>query len=1035
MMKQIIEVFRKTTTRVKSIAFHPTNPVMISANHCGTVYIWNIFYQQIISVLREHSGSVRCVKIHPSGEIFATAGDDKVVRIWNYKTRKVVQLLKGHTDYVRSIDFHPTKPWLVSGSDDCTIKVWNIYTGEQLSSSTGHTHYVMSVLFTDSNHILTGSLDHTIGLWSCSNLFEKKKFMVPEVVLIQTIEAHSKGVNHLYQHGDCVVSGSDDREIKVWKYENDTLTLDKGIYNHDGNITSVFSDGETVYGGGEDSVFSVYSQGKSVKNNVGSRIWSIGGRDEYLAIGTDDGIIFYRKSASLVGCAYENNVYYAIDNVVSKYNMKQSFEYCKTKMPVKSMFFREDKLYLIYDQKYEVFEDERKIEGDSGSIAFVGDDKYHLKDGQIFKNGVSYRTDIQGFITSQEGILFVADKKSLTIISGDQEYTSMYNFVIKSVITNGKVIAVFGSNKILILNLSLHIIHTISELVEINGGVFYEDILVYSTAKQLRFFYEDTGILQSVDSYVIPIMVVDEYLYTLSTKGIEKILLNLSEIRFRRAVLNDDNILSVIEEEQLPGLSPLEYLMKKNKGGIALPFITDEDKRFQLFLNDCNYDEALKLCSNSKMYKELGFHSLKNGRYDISEMCFRRNNDEVNLFYLLLCMKQFDKMKDLQNEEIENMVKIVIEDRSILQSVMGSTEEQVDTNTPVKPKVNGSKVEKELLERIKDVSISNNTEEGVISDSKDTNRSLKGDSSIGTTSSEEEDYPNQYDSKNFSQCSESESCAKTDQATMNDSDSSLNEYSLESIDEPTIDAQPAINDQPTSDAQPVINDQPTIDAQPVINESSSESFKDSSVNHLESNETDFQSQIFDISEIDLNEDLKNSNIDDLYQNALELTTQGKFSKAIEVFRDCISVIALKLTISTDYSKQRRMIGNYILGLHIERARKNIEDPKKNIQLSLFFSNLELDASHIPLVKNLAMTTCFKHGNLKTAYEIAQKYPECKNSKKILSEECGEDSFNIESGYICFDTIEPAENSKTCALCFVRSENGEICQACKIGILH
>lgn len=1044
MSKQIVEVFRKTTTRVKSIAFHPTNPVMITANHCGTVYVWNIFYQQVISVLREHSGSVRCVKIHPSGEIFATAGDDKIIRIWNYKTRKVVQLLKGHTDYVRSIDFHPTKPWLVSGSDDCTVRVWNIYTGEQLSSSTGHTHYVMSVLFVDDNHILSGSLDHTIGVWNCSNLFEKKKFMVPDVVLLQTIEAHSKGVNHMFQYRDCIVSGSDDREIKIWKYSNEILVLDKGIYNHDGNITSVFNDGESIYGGGEDSIFSVYSNGKSIKNNVGSRVWAIAGRDDYLALGTDDGIIFYRNSVSLTGFVHNNCIYYAMGNLVSKYNMKQSFEYCKTKMPVRSMFLKDDSLYLTYDQKYEVFEDERKTGGDVGSIAFLGNDKYHLKDSEILKNGASYRTDIEGVISSQEGMLFVVDKKSLTVISGDKERSSTYNFVIKSVVTNGKTIAVFGSNRILILNESLDIMHTVDELVEINGGIFYDDILIYSTVKQLRFFYEDTGILQSVDSYVIPVMAADEYLYVLSRKGVEKILLNMSEIRFRRAVLNDDNILSVIEEEQLPGLSPLEYLMKKNRGGIALPFINDDEKRFQLFLNDCNYDEALKLCSNSKMYDELGFHSLKNGQYDISEICFRRNNDETNLFYLLLCTKQLDKLKDLQNEEIENMVKIITEDRSILQSI--NTEEKLNHSNLKEEKLNHSNLKEEKLNR------STATDEITAKVKEITISKAESDKSVD--SSNEEEGANS--SKVTSLCSESESCARTDQATMNDSDENLSsseenessnvknsasdnescnvKNSNESVkNEENCNVENSASDNESCNVEngasdkEITNKSDNAPDKEITNKSSDASDKN--------DENDFQSQIFDLSEVDLEEDLKDSNINELYQSALELTTIGKFSKAIEIFRKCISVIALKLTSSTDHMKQRKLIGNYLLGLHLEKSRKNIEDPAKNIQLSLFFSDLELDEIHIPLVKNLAMTTCFKHGNLKTAHEIAQKYPECKNSTRILNEKCETDSHSIESGYICFDTVELAVNPKECALCFVKSEEGEICQACKIGVLH
>lgn len=984
MPKQISEIFRKTTTRVKGIAFHPTNPVVITAHHCGTVYIWNILYQQIVAVLREHQGSVRCVKIHPYGEIFATAGDDKIVRVWNYKTRQVVQSIKGHTDYVRCIDFHPTKPWIISASDDCTIKIWNYYTGEQLSSSSGHTHYVMAVLFLDSNHILTGSLDHTIGLWNCSNLFEKKKFMVPDVILRQSIDAHDRGVNCLYLSNEHVMSGSDDREIKIWKYENETLSLEKTLYNHEGNVISVFCDSECFFGGGEDNVLSEFSGGKSTKYNIDSRVWAVAGRDDYLAIGTDDGLILYRKSLEVSFCDHQNNIFYSVSNTVKKYNMKQSVDYCRLKRGAVNMFMRENILYVLYDGSFEMFEDERRIGGDVGSIAFADGCKYQLKDDGIFRDDEMFRSGIKGMLVPSAKGLFVVNNKTFTLIADDQEFSATFNFNIRSVKSNSQYIVLIGVNKILFLDYSLQLIHSISELVEITGGIFYGDIFIYATVKQLKFFLEDVGVLQSIDSYVVPVLVQDDYLLVLGRNEIERMLLNLSEIRFRKAVLDGSDILSVIEEEQLPGLSPLEYLIRKDKGGIALPFIKDEEKRFQLFMNDKNYEEALKLCSNSKMFKELAFHSLKNGSYDIAETCFRRIQDHVSLFYLFLSTKQLEKLRDLEGESVENMVKIIFEDRSVFESskilLQGNKAHGNERSEKATLESNKKATQKDKAPN----ALSQGKDEKIIAKSAEASTSQEAANENST-----EELSKSFDKVSLAQKNESKNPEK-----QSDGDRAK-DYEEDN----------------GSICSNVKTDQATF------------------------NDSDFQSQIFDLSEIDLSEESRSVEADDLYRNALELTTQGKFSNAIETFRECIALLALKMSSATDFSDQRKKIGNYLLGLHIEKSRRNIADPERNIQMSLFFSNLELESIHIPLVKNLALTTCFKHGNLKTAHKIAEDFPECKNSKKILSEKIGEDAYHIDESWLCYDTALPSKLFKECALCGVKSKEGELCQACKIGILH
>lgn len=1202
MAKQIVEVFNKTTTRIKSIAFHPTNPVIITSNHCGTVYIWNYLYQQIVAVLHEHAGSVRVVKMHPSGEFFATAGDDKIVRIWNYKTRKVAKTLKGHTDYVRCLDFHPTKPWIITGSDDCSIKIWNFYTGEMLSTSCGHTHYIMSVLFLDSTHILTASLDHTMGLWNCSNLFEKKKFLVPDVVVCQIIEAHDRGVNCLYLANGKVISGSDDREIKVWTYSNESLTLDKALCNHEGNVNAVYYDGETIYGGGEDNILSSFRKGKTDKMPLDCRIWCINGRDDCMAVGTDNGLIFYRKTFSLAHFTTENNIFYSIGLSVYKYNSKQTLDLFNTKEEIQSMFKRDELLYALYDNRFEIFRDSKKEGGDIGSLAFVGKDKYQLKSNTLFKNDVLYRSDINGKLESNDNCLIIIDKKAVTRIINDNELSSTFNFTVKSIKFGVDKIAVIGQNKILIVDFDFNVLETINELVEITGGFFHEDLFIYTTLKHIKFFYQGTGILQSIDSYSVPVCINENYLMLLTANGIEKILLNMSEIRFRRAVFKDENILSVIEDEQLPGLSPLEYLISKNKGGIALPYIKNDDKRFQLFVSDGNFDEALKLCSNPKMTSELAFAALKAERFDISEICFKKNQDNLNLFYLFLSTKQLEKMKDLEGDDIENMVKIILDDSSVLPFENLESSESNVNNKKVDAK--NSNCSNDLISNMKSLKIEG--KEALNSSDVGSKEVSSYGKSGAKTLSKAQKTANSFDNSSLMFASREESFKKADRTTesilkadnkINDkkhrsessekikkvvsesvvikqeSESSENvksefiesseqtiqvpvvinqdsessdkinsEVSSENVkseilihqdsesserieskilikeesessevfcnkpceiksDEESENETKAVNEESEDEAEGTktlteeSNDNETKtlteessenenkavieessekvvsiqnaseesnDKTKTLNEESNENKNangESSENETkstieesktlieESNNFDLNSdlatcndsdlQIFDISKIKIDDSVKVHDYTVFYQQALDFTTQGKFIKAIEHFKTTIAIIAIKINQPSDFLEIRKRIGNYFLGLYVEKNRKLVEDPVLSVQMSMFFGNLDLELIHVPLVKNLALTTCFKNGNFKTAKKIAKDFPMCRNSKKVLDCEQNEDAFEVISRPFFYGTLEFEESPKECALCGVKSRatDSEICAACGIGCLH
>lgn len=103
---------------------------------------------------------------------------------------------------------------------------------QQLAILTGHSHYVMCAQFHPSKDILvTCSLDQTLRLWDFTNLKMKytssemkgkseHKYITNEVEMKAVMEGHDRGVNWCMFHptANFIVSGADDRKVKLWKY-------------------------------------------------------------------------------------------------------------------------------------------------------------------------------------------------------------------------------------------------------------------------------------------------------------------------------------------------------------------------------------------------------------------------------------------------------------------------------------------------------------------------------------------------------------------------------------------------------------------------------------------------------------------------------------------------------------------------------------------------------------------------------------------------------------------------------------------------
>uniref|UniRef100_A0A4W3GLT9 Striatin n=1 Tax=Callorhinchus milii TaxID=7868 RepID=A0A4W3GLT9_CALMI len=132
---------------IRGLAFHPIEPVLVTASEDHTVKLWNLqktapakkstsLDVEPIYTFRAHRGPVLCVVMSTSGEQCFSGGADGLIQCWNtpnpnidpydsYEPSVLRGALKGHTDAVWGLVYSAALQRLLSCSADGTLRLWN----------------------------------------------------------------------------------------------------------------------------------------------------------------------------------------------------------------------------------------------------------------------------------------------------------------------------------------------------------------------------------------------------------------------------------------------------------------------------------------------------------------------------------------------------------------------------------------------------------------------------------------------------------------------------------------------------------------------------------------------------------------------------------------------------------------------------------------------------------------------------------------------------------------------------------------------
>ncbi|PNI96963.1 STRN3 isoform 1 [Pan troglodytes] len=132
---------------VRALAFHPVEPVLVTASEDHTLKLWNLqktvpakksasLDVEPIYTFRAHIGPVLSLAISSNGEQCFSGGIDATIQWWNmpspnvdpydtYEPNVLAGTLVGHTDAVWGLAYSGIKNQLLSCSADGTVRLWN----------------------------------------------------------------------------------------------------------------------------------------------------------------------------------------------------------------------------------------------------------------------------------------------------------------------------------------------------------------------------------------------------------------------------------------------------------------------------------------------------------------------------------------------------------------------------------------------------------------------------------------------------------------------------------------------------------------------------------------------------------------------------------------------------------------------------------------------------------------------------------------------------------------------------------------------
>ncbi|XP_063929353.1 coatomer subunit alpha [Zophobas morio] len=718
--------FETKSARVKGLSFHPKRPWILASLHNGSIQLWDYRMCTLLEKFDEHDGPVRGICFHNQQPLFVSGGDDYKIKVWNYKQKRCIFTLLGHLDYIRTTMFHHEYPWIVSASDDQTIRIWNWQSRTCICVLTGHNHYVMCAMFHPSEDLLvSASLDSTVRVWDISGL--RKKNVAPgpggleehlknpgttdlfgqaDAVVKHVLEGHDRGVNWACFHPTLplIVSGADDRQIKLWRmndskaWEVDTC---RGHYN---NVSCVLFHPrqELLLSNSEDKSIRIWDMAKRnylhTFRREHDRFWVLTAHPNLnlFAAGHDTGMIIFKLERERPAYTVHGNfLYYVKDRHLRKLDFTTSKDIPVIqirgggKTPVFRMSFNpaenavllsirssnvDNSTYDLYTIAKESEREDQVPEAESkrssGLTAlwvarnrFAVLDRSHQLVIKNLKNEVTKKVQTppcDEVFYAGTGMLLLRDPEHVTLFDVqrkrtlDQVKINKCRYVVWSQDMN--FIALLAKHSVTVCNRKLEVLCSLHENTRVKSGAWDDSgVFIYTTSNHIKYtlIHGDHGIIRTLDLPIYITRVKGKHVFCLDRECKPRVLtIDPTEYKFKLSLIHHryDEVLYMVKNSRLVGQAIISYLQQKGYPEVALHFVKDDKTRFTLALECGNIEIALDAAKalNDKMcWEQLAQTALWHGNHQVVEMCYQRTKSFEKLSFLYLITGNLDKLRKM----------------------------------------------------------------------------------------------------------------------------------------------------------------------------------------------------------------------------------------------------------------------------------------------------------------------------------------------------------------------------------------------------
>uniref|UniRef100_A0A668AZD7 WD repeat-containing protein 37 n=1 Tax=Myripristis murdjan TaxID=586833 RepID=A0A668AZD7_9TELE len=124
------------------------------------------------ATLKSHQGVVIAADWLVGGRQVVTASWDRAANLYEVETSELVHTLTGHDQELTHCCTHPTQRLVVTSSRDTTFRLWDFRDPSIHSVNVfqGHTDTVTSAVFTVGDNVVSGSDDRTVKVWDLKNM-------------------------------------------------------------------------------------------------------------------------------------------------------------------------------------------------------------------------------------------------------------------------------------------------------------------------------------------------------------------------------------------------------------------------------------------------------------------------------------------------------------------------------------------------------------------------------------------------------------------------------------------------------------------------------------------------------------------------------------------------------------------------------------------------------------------------------------------------------------------------------------------------